>query len=184
MFRTQLDSRYDRVIDQIKSIMIVNPTQDAILAHAHTDTDYLHIPYWASKPMNGFSGHLSCHMLPMALMCDWQRLQGVITDASNKEDEIIMTICDKVVNDKLEELSSGAAASNNDLTWEARESWYDQEDDHKNPAGKQRNGLEPKVIGLLVNIYRYASESKGHLLWHRTIESASRIYAAHPNIRM
>ena len=74
--------------------------------------------------------------------------------------------------------------------WAKRDSWYTppdpnqhqhQQDDDHNQQGT-RSGIEPKVIGLLVNIYRYGGRCSDVSLWDRVRKSADKLYYLRPNI--
>ena len=58
---------------------------------------------------------------------------------------------------------------------------HHQQDDDQNQQSS-RSGLEPKVIGLLVNIHRYGGRASDVSLWDRVRRSADKLYYSRQNI--
>ena len=133
------------------------------MAFAHHAAGYLHIPYWSGKAQNGAGGRLSILMLPMQLAVEWGNVQPAL---QSKEMVAAAELVTAALDKKEQEAGSGVI----DLeSWESQEAWtpHDDQADTVDVGGKSdgkgdrskggnhgggRNGLEPKCIGLLVNV--------------------------------
>ena len=154
---------------------------------------FLHIPYNMSKPQDGLGGRLSVHMMFESLMSDWALAQPILFDT---------TMCDAAASISLamdlDTLPAEAEAEPQPehQDWATRDTWEQADDQHQQQhqhhhqqdghqqidQGSTRSGLEPKVIGLLVNLYRYGGRASDVSLWDRVRRSADKLYYARENI--
>ena len=148
---------------------------------------YVHIPYNMAKPQDGLGGRLSVHMMFESLMSDWALVQPILFDS---------TMCDAAASISLTLDLDPMPESEADPTAEAEQDWATRDTWEAEPEAEQlhqpnagqpeqgstRSGLEPKVIGLLVNVYRYGGRYHDAEFWNRVRRSADRLYYARENI--
>jgi len=124
------------------------------------------------------------NMMFESVMSDWTLSQPILYD--NTMTEAAEAIAKSAETDTL--AAEEEQPEHDD--WAKRDSWYTpsdqnqhqhQQDDDQNQQGT-RSGLEPKVIGLLVNIYRYGGRASDVSLWDRVRRSADKLYYTRPNI--
>jgi len=147
---------------------------------------YLHIPYNMSKPQNGLGGRLSVHMMFESVMSDWSLSQPILYDSTMIQ--AAEAIARSVDTDTLPAEEPHPEHEG----WATRDTWeqagdqhqhqhHHQQDDDQNQQSS-RSGLEPKVIGLLVNVYRYGGRASDVSLWDRVRRSADKLYYSRQNI--
>lgn len=150
---------------------------------------YVHIPYNMSKSQDGQGGRLSVHMMFESLMSDWALVQPILFDTTMCDAAAKIALTLDVDNVPAEEADQ-TAEPEEDLEWAARDRWEaepEAEQLHQQNAGQSakggsRSGLEPKVIGLLVNLYRYGGRYHDAELWNRVRRSADKLYYTRDNI--
>ena len=140
-----------------------------------------------AKPQDGQGGRLSVHMMFESLMSDWALAQPILFDT---------TMCDAAASISLamdlDTLPADAEAEPQPehQDWATRDTWEPADDQHHHQQdghqqidqGSTRSGLEPKVIGLLVNLYRYGGRYHDAEFWNRVRRSADKLYYARDNI--
>ena len=77
--------------------------------------------------------------------------------------------------------ADAAAAGDEQLEAAAAHATGDEQHDDYTGRGHGRSGLEPKVIGLLVNLYRY-NERECAETWSRVRASMDKLYHSRENI--
>ena len=132
------------------------------------------------------------HMMFETLMSDWGLCQPILFDS---------TMCDAAASIALAmdlgTLPAEAEPQHEQqnpadieyVDWAHQDTWErpadEQAGDHhqqQQQLAPSRSGLEPKVIGLLVNLYRYGGRSHDVSLWDRVRKSADKLYYSRPNI--
>lgn len=142
-----------------------------------------------SKPQDGLGGRLSVHMMFESLMSDWALVQPILFDSTMCDAAATIALaleCDNVPAAEADQ----TAEPEQDADWAVRDRWEaepEAEQLHQQNAGQSakggsRSGLEPKVIGLLVNLYRYGGRYHDAELWNRVRRSADKLYYARDNI--
>ena len=77
--------------------------------------------------------------------------------------------------------AADAAAAGDEQPEAAADATGDEQHDDYTGRGHGRSGLEPKVIGLLVNLYRY-NEHQCAETWFRVRASMDKLYNSRDNI--
>ena len=174
--------------------MFVTPClQDTLLAYAPKPDSYLHIPYQRAKPQNGHGGRLSVHFVPASAFIDWSLVQPVFQDqpaaaaaAAGDEQHVDAAAAtgDEQHDDHTgrgDQPAADAAAAGDEQPEAAADATGDEQHDDYTGRGHGRSGLEPKVIGLLVNLYRY-NERECAETWSRVRASMDKLYHSRDNI--
>ena len=181
--------------------MFVTPClQDTLLAYAPKSSSYLHIPYQRSKPQNGNGGRLSVHFVPASAFIDWSLVQPAFHDqpaaaaaAAGDEQRVdAAAAAAAAAGDEQHDDHTGrgdqpaadaAAAGAEQPDAAAADTGDEQHAEHtgRGSGGGGRSGLEPKVIGLLVNLYRY-NERECAETWSRVRASMDKLYNSRDNI--
>ena len=168
--------------------MFVAPCmQDTLLAYAPKIYSHLHIPYMRSKPQNGHGGRLTVHFVPATVFIDWNLIQPVFQDqpvaaAAAAGDEQHVDAAADVNMGRGDQLAADAAADGDEQPEvAAADATGDEHHDEYAGRGHVRSGLEPKVIGLLVNLYRY-NERECAETWSRVRASMDKLYHSRDNI--
>ena len=179
--------------------MFVTPClQDTLLAYAPKPDSYLHIPYQRAKPQNGHGGRLSVHFVPASAFIDWSLVQPAFHDqpaaaAAAAGDEQRVDAAAAAAGDEQHDDHTGrgdqpaadaAAAGAEQPDAAAADTGDEQHAEHTgrgSGGGGGRSGLEPKVIGLLVNLYRY-NERECAETWSRVRASMDKLYNSRDNI--
>ena len=134
------------------------------------------------------------HFIQDTIMVDWSLVQSILFDdtlAKAAESAVMASI--EIVEDEPQQEA--------EETWPERDSWqpaggepqeadngdWEHEVDHHrgrgDHRGHSRNGFEPKVIGLLVHLYRYGASYTDQFLWDRVRKAADKVYFSRENIR-
>ena len=181
--------------------MFVTPClQDTLLAYAPKSGSYLHIRYQRSKPQNGTGGRLSVHLVPASAFIDWSLVQPAFHDqpaaaaaAAGDEQRVdAAAAAAAAAGDEQHDDHTGrgdqpaadaAAAGAEQPDAAAADSGDEQHAEHtgRGSGGGGRSGLEPKVIGLLVNLYRY-NERECAETWSRVRASMDKLYHSREKI--
>ena len=180
--------------------MFVTPClQDTLLAYAPKSSSYLHIPYQRSKPQNGTGGRLSVHFVPASAFIDWSLVQPAFHDqpaaaaAAAGDEQRVDAAAAAAAGDEQRDDHTGrgdqpaadaAAAGAEQPDAAAADTGDEQHAEHTgrgSGGGGGRSGLEPTVIGLLVNLYRY-NEHQCAETWSRVRASMDKLYNSRDNI--
>ena len=128
------------------------------------------------------------HMMFESVMSDWTLSQPILYDSTMIQ--AAEAIAKSIDTDTLP--AEEPHPEHED--WATRDTWEQAGDQHQQQQQQQhqqdddqnqqstRSGLEPKVIGLLVNIYRYGGRASDVSLWDRVRRSADKLYYLRPNI--
>jgi len=161
----------DSIYIELTAIFMTCP-QDQILAFASNWNDHLHIPYMAAKRQDGLHDRMSIVFVPVSSVIDWAVTQPI--GASKVQDAPAASSSDAAPKAKPANEAAAADA--------AHEHLHDEYPDHDRHHGQsKRNGLEPKVIGMLVSFYRYMKDSHGRN-WKALENSAQTLYYQRENI--
>ena len=123
-------------------------------------------------------------------MVDWSLVQSILFDQTLVQAAESVTITETIEEDPQQDAEQ---------TWPERDSWesfgdepqgadngdWEHQVDHHRGRGDRpsRNGFEPKVIGLLVHLYRYGASYTDQFLWDRVRKAADKVYFARDNVR-
>jgi hypothetical protein len=122
-------------------------------------------------------------------MVDWTLVQSILFDdtLTKAAESAVLTSIETIEEEPQQEAEQN---------WPDRDSWGPADDEPQeadnavdHPRGKgdhkgnSRNGFEPKVIGLLVHLYRFGASYNDHFLWDRVRRAADKVYFARGNVK-
>ena len=134
------------------------------------------------------------HFVPASAFIDWSLVQPVFQDqpaaaAAAAGDEQHVDAAAATVDEQHDDhtgrgdqpAADAAAAGDEQPEAAAAAATGDEQHDDYTGRGHGRSGLEPKVIGLLVNLYRY-NERECAETWSRVRASMDKLYNSRENI--
>ena len=133
------------------------------------------------------------HFVPASAFIDWSLVQPVFQDqpaaaaaAAGDEQHVDAAAAtgDEQHDDHMgrgDQPAADAAAAGDEQPEAAADATGDEQHDDYTGRGHGRSGLEPKVIGLLVNLYRY-NERECAETWSRVRASMDKLYHSRDNI--
>jgi hypothetical protein len=155
------------------------PDQATILGYSADCWGYIHVPYSCARAQDGLNGRLSIHMIYESIMQDWTLIQPILFD-----DTLTKAAEAAVIAPTEEPAEAGQDWASQD-TWDTAVEPEEAEHYHGRAKGehKGRSGFEPKIIGLLVHLYRYGASYNDHALWSRVRKAADKVYFSRDNVR-
>jgi len=151
------------------------PDQGTILGYSTDCWGYINVPYSCARAQDGLAGRLSIHFIYESIMSDWTLIQPILFDDT-------LTKAAETAVMSPTEADSWAVQD----TWDTAVEHPEAEHDHGGAKGHHkghRHGFEPKVIGLLVHLYRYGSSYTDHELWSRVRKAADKVYFSRDNVQ-
>lgn len=153
------------------------PDQGTILGYSADCWGYLHVPYSCARAQDGMAGRLTIHFIYESILADWTLVQPILFDDT----------LTKAAETAVVEIPDEPAEAGQD--WAVQDTWDtaepEAEHDHGGAKGHHkghRHGFEPKVIGLLVHLYRYGASYHDTELWSRVRKAADKVYFSRDNV--
>ena len=156
------------------------PDQATILGYSADCWGYIHVPYSCARAQDGLNGRLSIHMIYESIMQDWTLIQPILYD------DTLTKAAEAAVIAPTEEPAEAGQDWVSQDTWDTAVEPHQAEPDHGRAQGQHfggRSGFEPKIIGLLVHLYRYGASYNDHELWSRVRKAADKVYFSRDNVR-